>query len=161
MLTISHLTAGTAIATKVKNPKKIVILALISHYFFDALPHTEVGVIIKQQPFRYNWETIVGIFDTILGIVLVLFLIKKFSLNRKLVFLSAFFASLPDIFYVIFSRYLCLDNTLFFQIINYPHDFSHFETPKSWWIVGILTQVLIIVISYVLIRKWSLDGQKS
>lgn len=103
MILFVHLLSGAAIASLIKNPALAVILAFLSHYVLDFIPHNEYSI---NNLFNKNWRQSFPVFLKIMldfasGIILILI----FSQRTTIIFIAAFFAILPDGFSVINERY--------------------------------------------------------
>lgn len=77
---------GAAIAFKIHNPVLAVVLAFLSHYVLDFIPHIE-----------YDWKkSYFSFLKVILDFFIGILLISIFSDLRPVVFIASFFAILPD-----------------------------------------------------------------
>ena len=83
MILATHLLAGAAIATKIKNPLLALILAFFSNYLLDSLPHTEYSLknMEKHKWRKSAFDFLKVAFDLIFGISIILFLKETKSLN--------------------------------------------------------------------------------
>lgn len=138
MILFVHILAGGLIASVVKPLFLALILALMSHYFLDLIPHWQYSIEnIKAKNWRQAKKEFLCVFlDGFSASVLIFFL----SENIILSFAGAFFACLPDglhLLYRIFpnSRLLAKHHS-FHKIVNYANK----NTPAFW---GILTQTII------------------
>lgn len=86
MILLVHMLLGSLIGQKIANPFLAIILAFLSHYMLDFIPHIE-----------YKIKKVSVILDFICGIVLIFL----FSKNTFFIYLCAFFAILPDGFSVL------------------------------------------------------------
>ena len=94
MILLVHLLFGAAIGSAVKNIPLAIILAFLSHYFLDLLPHIEYPIenITNKQWQKAAPDILKVILDFSLGILLIII----FSKNYPIIYVCAFFAILPD-----------------------------------------------------------------
>ena len=93
MIFIAHALLGTLIGKSLNSLFLIAILAFLSHFILDALPHIDTGSFKKKEDYtRKEWTFVVV--DVILGLAFVFYFGIKFGLLP--VFVGAFFAILPD-----------------------------------------------------------------
>ncbi len=146
MILIVHILLGALIVLKVKPLFLALILALISHYFLDLLPHRDYSIdnIRKkdwQQAFRKEF---ILIFFDIFSAVVLIFLLSE---NVLLSFIGAFFSTLPDGLHLLYrirpNEFLRIHQQ-FHQKINWSEN----KTPLFW---GVLTQVIIVAITIYLL----------
>ena len=76
MILLAHLIFGAAIASKIHNPFLAVVLAFLSHYFLDFMPHTEYDIknihLIKGKQWRKIYPEILKVLlDFLSGILLI------------------------------------------------------------------------------------------
>jgi hypothetical protein len=94
MILFCHILVGAAIAVKLDMPCLSFLLAFLSHYVLDCLPHWEYSIysISSKQWRNTGKEFLKGIIDFLLGMLLVFALVK----NQPIIFIAALFAVLPD-----------------------------------------------------------------
>ncbi len=94
MILLVHMLFGVAVASKIQNPFFAIILAFLSHYLLDAIPHVEYSIKkIKSNKFKEAWPDLLKILiDLFLGSLLVWLL----SGREFIAFIIAFFAIIPD-----------------------------------------------------------------
>jgi len=147
MILTSHLLFGAMIASKIQNPFSVIILAFLSHYFLDFLPHNEYSIknIINKKWKKSLPDISKVILDMCAGGALVFFLSER----TPITFIAAFFAIVPD-------GILVLNSFFKNKALKYYNDFHskkiHFlkykKIPVFW---GILTQISVIIISVALL----------
>jgi len=148
MILLVHLLFGAAIGASIKNIILAIILAFLSHYFLDLLPHAEysVGSIRKSRWNRALPELLKILLDFSLGIVLIFI----FSKNYPIIYICAFFAILPDGFSVISNHFpneiSAIHNKLHLDKIHFLKN----KKISNFW--RILTQAAIVIISVILLR---------
>ncbi|PIZ88692.1 MAG: hypothetical protein COX90_03260 [Candidatus Nealsonbacteria bacterium CG_4_10_14_0_2_um_filter_38_17] len=99
MILATHLLAGAAIATKIKNPLLALILAFFSNYLLDSLPHTEYSLknMEKHKWRKSAFDFLKVAFDLIFGISIILFLKETKSLNDSEGFLFLLGNKVPEL----------------------------------------------------------------
>ncbi len=147
MLVTTHLIAGAAIGSLVGSLPLSIILAIISHYSFDLMPHFDQGVFKDKRKF-YFWAAV----DFIVG-GLALYLIFYLIDYQIGVLLAALAAILPDLIdstpYL--SNYLHRINIL--NKVYKFHEAIQKPGKKYQYSIGIIIQIVIIGISFVILIK--------
>jgi len=94
MILAPHLLLGATIALKVQNPVLAIILALLSHYLLDFIPHIEYNIknIKERQWHKAGPEIRNVLFDFLAGVLLIFFSTD----NTLFVYICAFVALIPD-----------------------------------------------------------------
>lgn len=132
MLGATHMIAGASIYKKVPYKIQGYILAFLSHFFLDAIPHHELSILL-------NYE---------LGILAGLFLlIVSWYIKDIRILLAAFLGAFPDINWILkWSTLLAKVHSFFHSTIFPPPYF-------------LMIEVLIIITSgIILLRKSSFNG---
>lgn len=148
MILTPHLLLGAAIASKIEYAPLAILLAFLSHYFLDLIPHIEYPIDnIEKKQWRKSLPDILRVFwDFSFGILLILI----FSNNQPIIFICAFFAVLPDGFS--FLNYF-LSNKILNIYNNVHHKKIHFLKNKKisvFWRIS--SQLLVIFISIFLLK---------
>ena len=146
MILLVHLISGAVIGQKILNTILAIILAFLSHYFLDSLPHVEYNIenITKKQ-----WSKILpNILNITLDFCIGILLISMFSDNRLIVYVCGLSAAAPDILTVLY--YLAPNRILkihygFHQKI---HFLKQIKISKFWRIVS---QTIVVIISITLL----------
>lgn len=162
MILTPHILTGVFVGSKVKNPLFGAILALISHYILDSLPHWEYKFIKNWRHFQKRKLSpsdlekiklsIIGSFKVIIDLSVGFFLIsliflyfKSFSLkNMIFIYIFAFLSIIPDI--LIFLYWLMPKN--YFLKKHYKfHYLIHFPKKKNLKIqkFGFLIELILII----------------
>lgn len=146
MILLPHMLAGAALANLWPNNYWVILLALISHFLMDVIPHWEyldIGFSIKKAIPKI-------VLDLFVGLLLVYFS-AGFS---WWVLMSVFFSLLPDGFILLYalrksSRYL----RVYFDFNHYWHFilWSAEKQKQMWFGWKILSQAAVIVISIIII----------
>ncbi len=76
MVLTSHILAGAAIATRINNPILGFVLAFLSHYFLDFIPHREYLIKnVKEKQWSKSYFDFLKIaLDISLGVLIIIFL---------------------------------------------------------------------------------------
>lgn len=147
MIATVHLLAGAVIGLLVPDKETIVVLALLSHYLLDLLPHIDPGTFTsKKLPFTWT-QLIILITDgvAVAAIALLFYFTHK---NWTPLLLGGIVALLPDVLMPV-EHYWLMDPLRRF------HDMFHWE-PKlarqwSWYIIGLITPAVIAAASALII----------
>jgi hypothetical protein len=149
MILTPHMLLGAVIASKIEYTPLAIIMAFLSHYFLDLIPHIEYPIDnIENKQWKKSLPDILRVLlDFSFGILLILI----FSNNQPAVFICVFSAILPDGFS--FLKYFFTNKIL--KIHNNIHQNKiHFLKTKKFSIFWrILSQILVIFISIVLLSN--------
>ncbi|MBI3631686.1 MAG: hypothetical protein HY219_02370 [Candidatus Staskawiczbacteria bacterium] len=148
MILSAHLLLGAAIASKIKYVPMAIILALLSHYFLDLIPHIEYSIKnIKEKQWRKSAPDIARVFlDFLFGMLLVLI----FSNNQPLIYVCAIVALIPDSLTVISSIFPNKALSMHDEIHTEKIHFLKYKKISVFW--RIFSQVLAIIISVILLK---------
>lgn len=142
MILAIHLLTGAAIVLKIKFLPLALLLAFLSHYLLDSLPHWEYSIEnIKERKWKNSFREFLKIaLDLSLGVFLVFLFSEKFSLAL----LGGLTATLADSFTflsLIFSHRLLEIGEVFHQKFHFPKN----KKISPLW--GILAQIIIIFLA--------------
>ena len=127
MILICHLLFGAAIVTKIKFLPLAFLLAFLSHYFLDLIPHADYHIRnIKGKKWRKSLPDFLKI---ILDLSLGLFLISIFSKNQSIIFTGAFLAILSDGFN--FLNFIFPTNRILKIHYNFHRKIHFFKNPEE------------------------------
>lgn len=148
MILLIHMLFGAAVGSLIKSPPLAIILAFLSHYLLDLIPHKDYYL----KDINKKWGILrSNILKILLDLCLGILFIFLFSHPPKLViYVYAFFAILPDGFTVlnnIFSNKVLSSHNLFHEKIHFLKDK---KIPKPWRIIN---QIIIVVISIYLLNR--------
>jgi hypothetical protein len=94
MILLVHLLFGAAVGSTIKNVPLAIILAFLSHYLLDFIPHADYPL---ENTENKRWITLLpNILKIALDFCLGILLILIFSKNQPIIYICAFFAILPD-----------------------------------------------------------------
>lgn len=148
MVLIAHLLLGATIGSLVNNAPLAIILAFLSHYFLDALPHIEypIGNIKKKQWKNCKPDFISVALDFYLGITLIFI----FSHNSPIIYSCAVVATIPDglslLNLVVKNKILKIHAVFHKQLIHF------LENKKISFFWRISSQVLAVIVSIILLK---------
>ena len=148
MILLVHLLFGAAIGAAVKNIPLAIILAFLSHYLLDSIPHVD-GYPVKITQTRQWYKMLVNILAVTLDFCLGILLILIFSKNQPIIYICALLAVVPDGFYVLND----LIPNKFLKNHDLLHEKIHFLQDKKiskFW--RITNQVVVVVISIILLH---------
>ena len=155
MILSIHAITGAVLASNSDNFGQIVVLGVASHYFLDSIPHVEYKIEnIKNGNLKMAAKEFSKIlFDLLLGLVVILFIIQDQSFNQSIFILTgSFFALLPDGLYFIDCLIKNKDRNIFTKFLK-NHTVFHKKTHSvvSKKTITIPSQIVIILILIYLI----------
>lgn len=148
MILIPHLLLGAAVASKIQYLPAALLMAFLSHYLLDLIPHIEYSIdnIVKKQWQKSLPDILRVLLDFSFGILLILI----FSDNQPITYIGAFVALIPDSLTIISSLFpnkvLSLHDYLHTQKVH----FLKYKKISTFW--RILSQLLVIIISIILLK---------
>jgi len=146
MILFVHMLLGAAIGSSIKNIWLAIILAFLSHYLLDLIPHVDYSL---KNVDKKGWITIPSnIFKISLDLFLGILLIFLFSKNQPVIYICAFFAILPDGFTVLNS---VLPNNILKSHLKFHTEKIHFLKNKKislFW--RIFSQAVVVIASILL-----------
>ena len=175
-----HAVAGAAVANQFQNKLIAWVLAFLSHFILDAIPHREYSLENVKYGFKskkFRKLALKILIDLLLGFILIIIFTKQRSnLSQNLI--GGFCALIPDgltLLWVIikddnlskfFNRQRAIKNDFkpfnkFFQILDNLlgkfyyncHNILHWlKKPPLFW--GIFSQVFILIISIFSLINW-------
>lgn len=138
MVLTVHLLTGAALASKIQPAPLALVLAFLSHYFLDFLPHPDYSIKnIKKKRWNKSYSEFLKVGVDICFGVLLIFI---FSKNQPIIYAGAFSAILADGFTLlglIFSNNFLRHNDNFHEKI---HFLKHKKISPFW---GIFSQVAV------------------
>ena len=148
MILLVHIIFGAAVGYSVKNIPLAILLAFLSHYFLDLIPHADYSL---KDTHKKGWIFLLpNILKISLDLLSGLLLIFIFSKNQPIIYICAFLAILPDGLTV-------LNNIIPNKILEIHRKFHiekvHFLMNKKisvFW--RILSEIAVVIISIFLLR---------
>lgn len=147
MIFIPHLLLGAAIGSIIKYPLLAIILAFLSHYILDFLPHTDYTIsnIKKKQWKKTGSEFSIILFDIIISLITIAII----SSNQPIIYICALFAILPD---GLTALGLFIKNKFLHYQINFHrkevHYFKEKKIPNFW---RTFSQIFITIVAVILL----------
>lgn len=151
MILTPHLIIGAVIAAKISYWPLAIVLAFLSHYFLDFLPHAEYLIKnIKAKRWKKSGPDFLKLMlDLIIGSIFVILIHQITGKNYLILFTAALSAILPDILTVL--SWMFTNNIILKKHFNL-HQKIHFprnkKLPCCW---GILTQIAVIIFGFFLL----------
>lgn len=151
MILTPHLLLGAVIASRIEYIPLAIILAFLSHYLLDLIPHIEYSIEnIEKKQWQKSLPDFLKVFlDFSLGILLILIFSNPPAGGQPIIFICVFFAILPD--------GLTLLNYFFSNKILKIHRYIHHKkihflrNKKISFHWRVLSQLLVVFISILLL----------
>lgn len=148
---IVHFLAGATIGILVPDIKTMILVAFISHYILDFIPHIDPETFAaKERPY-----SIIQKIGLTVDIILVLafttslFLVQNKSAN---IFIGAIAALLPDLLSP-------LESYSVFAPLHKIHRFFHWDERRAkywdWYIAGLISPILVSVICVAILARYA------
>jgi uncharacterized protein YacL len=148
MILLTHLLVGAVIGSKIGYFWIAIVLALLSHYLLDSLPHIEYPIENIQNN---QWQKTFPEFLTVaLDLFLGLLIIFLLSSNSFKIYICAFIALIPD--GLTFLIFFLKNNVLLKKHSDFHRGKIHFFKNKkisTFW--RFLTQIIITLLSIFLL----------
>ncbi len=145
MLLTPHTLVGASIGASTNNVSLIIILAFLSHFILDAIPHFDWGTWHNYDSnFKLEKKDyILLVTDVSTAGILLFWVWTKWDYNIYIV-LGAFSAVLVDLIDNVPFWKRWMRQTSFGRFIHKIHTFVHYKIKPKYWYWGVITQVLII-----------------
>lgn len=151
MLLTPHAMVGAAIGASTDNLVYIIILAFMSHFILDALPHFDWGTWHGYKEFELERKDYVMAGIDIAMVLIFTYYLWHNTYDNKLL-IGAFFAILPDLFDNVPFWKDTLRKYAPFKHLHSLHKLIHFQIKEKYWIWGILTQITIILLALIILK---------
>jgi hypothetical protein len=147
MLATPHILTGAIIGILLSSIPAIIVIAFLSHFVLDAIPHTEVSTFrpieLRNDPRSVkSIDYVVVAIDIILGIGIVIYLLTRRE-NFLLPMVGIFFAEIIDIDNLPWWQYHISRLPIVKQLSHF-HSWIHFDLKTKYWLVGVIVQLIII-----------------
>jgi len=149
MIYTSHIIVGSAIGYSTEKSPIAFAGGLVSHHLLDSVPHLDPGAFSKNEGDVFKPASLLFIaVDLTIGTI-AFYYIWKFSGFNVSVFWGALGAVLPDV--VDNGPWRAIRKLPIFKQYHQLHHSLHSTVTKKNWLLGVITQVIIIVIALTLI----------
>jgi hypothetical protein len=159
MLWLPHSNLAVAVTKKLRLevPWLIFLTSWLMHYLGDAIPHTEPSTfrLLMLGHSEFYWTVAISLF--LLDILLIfcwIVLLQKAGVWKSIYWWVLAGAFVPDL----------LDNTPIitnylhqfglFKALSWFHDQAHFNIDAKYWIIGVATQLIVIIGGSWIIIRW-------
>jgi len=149
MLSTPHILVGGAIGSRIKWPYIALPIAFASHYALDTVPHIDtISVLGYSCP-----QTLpLGVADAVFGFGVLLALV--WGRKRAIwMLLCGFAAILVDVIMLFYGSVPLLRETPGVKAICAFHVFAGRSIPTSQWVLGMTTQVAVVIAAVVILRR--------
>jgi len=160
MILLAHMLFGAAIGAQIKYAPWAIILAFLGHYFLDIFPHIEYldGVEdsikkLKIRAWQKNMSTAAKVLiDFCLGLFIITLFSRPLAGGQLIIYVCALVAIVPDGMTVLHSLFpnLGLEGHHYIHSTKIHYLTKQKKFPVFW---RIATQVLVVVISFLLLRQ--------
>ncbi len=151
MILIPHLVIGAAIAAKFNSFPLIIILAILSHYLLDTLPHVDYSIVnIKKGEWGKSREDILKILiDIAIGVIFISIIQSLTHASPIKLAVGAFFGALPDLLTLLSFKFrrskILIAHSSF-------HSKIHFLEEKKYPLyLRISTQAFVVLLGFLAI----------
>lgn len=152
MLLTPHTFVGIAIGASIQNPYLAAILALLSHFAGDKVPHWDFYSNAPKQDRVKGWRPLAVMADLIAGVALglittcyALWVLHDRSLAMS-IFVCGVLSVLPDAFE---GPYIFMDKEpKLFSYLTKAQRFMQWQAPLPW---GLLTQLVVMLTAGIII----------
>ncbi len=138
MTSISHALIGASIAAKVGNPYLTGVLALVTHFVCDAIPHWDLGTNWRSR--RRLVTGLMAIAETLFAIIFT-YLIFRNLVKPTILLMAIFFSLVPDWAEVPYYILLPQPPKIFYWIYK-AQSLVHSKLNHP---AGIITQALVVI----------------
>ncbi len=147
MIIIAHILLGALIGKALNNLFLAIVLAFISHFILDALPHWDVGSFKRRNEFdKRDWLIVFA--DLVIGAVLTIYFAIIFE--SWSIVAVAFFSILPDL--IDNGSWLFnIHKKPFFKQFNELHEALSFEITEEMLWLGVLVELAVIAAVFAVI----------
>jgi hypothetical protein len=145
MILFVHILIGAVIALNINFLPLGLILAFLSHYILDALPHWDYSIKnIKERNWRYSLVDFLKVFlDMFFGFLLIFLLSKNFILA----FIGGFLGILQDGFNFLTIVFPKKSPSILFSVVNFSKRIHFPENKKNPLFLGIFIELSVTIIA--------------
>lgn len=146
MLSITHIAAGTAVASLLPHPAIFIPTAFALHFVGDALPHWDCGVGLENKTKSKKAAVLQELLELSLSVLFVWVTYMHSDISTLYLFLAGIAAILPDLIAAP-ANFLHIKISLL-NPINKFHDKFHSSTSNM--IIGLTPQLIFLFGVYLL-----------
>jgi hypothetical protein len=151
MYIVPHSAVGVVIAKYFGKGKSLVVfvLAWVSHYVLDALPHTEVSTFLETSDELITVtreELLVFGFDLALAVIIV-WILKKLKWWKSYYWWGVIGAMLPDILDNIPKVNVWLRQFHPFDWLHQLHQWAHIDMSVNLWMLGVILPIVVVALA--------------
>ena len=143
MIFLAHALLGTLIGKSFSNLLLIAVLAFISHFILDALPHLDTGSFKKSRDENTLRDWLFILFDVLVGVAFVIYFALK--LASWPIIVGGFFAVLPDVIDG-FAWLFKLERKPFFKQFHLWHEQIGFKLTYDLVWLGLFVEIFVILV---------------
>ena len=149
MLLTPHAMVGAAIGASTDNLVYIIILAMLSHFILDAIPHFDWGTWHNYEEFKLEAKDylLLGL-DAIMVLILTYWVWDNLGRNNYIL-VGEFFAVLVDLLFNVPFWKNITQKIPILRNVEWLHDKIHSRLKMKYWYVGVITQILILLIAFI------------
>ena len=151
MFIVPHAAVGASIAKHFGKGKSLVVfvLAWVSHYVLDALPHTEVSTFLetsKELITVTREELAVFGIDLALAVVIV-WILKKLGWWKPFYWWGVVGAMMPDILDNVPRVNVWLRQFHPFDWLHQLHQWAHINMSVNLWVLGVILPIVVVALA--------------
>lgn len=141
MIVLAHFLIGALIGKSLESFLLIAVLAFISHFLLDAIPHLDQGSFKKREDWKAGTWFLVFI-DVVIGAGFALYFALQFEFWP--IAIGAAFAVLPDVINNLAWMFGWLRKP-FFKQFHEIHDKIGFKLTRELLWLGVILEVVVIL----------------
>jgi len=153
MLLTPHALVGGAIGASTDNLVYIIVLAIMSHFVLDMVPHFDWGTWHDKKDFQLETKDYLLLAGDVALLLILSSLLWDNITNNPNIVIGAFFAVLVDLIDNVPFWKDYLRKLPFFGKLHKFHEAIHFRLKMKYWYWGVITQVLVIALAIFVILK--------
>ena len=151
MLLTPHAMVGAAIGASTDNLTYIIILAFLSHFILDIIPHFDWGTWHDNKDFKLEIKDYLLVATDVVTLLIFTIILWDNINTNYYIFAGMFFAVLVDlIFNVPFWKKFTISAPIL-KYIQLVHQKLHFRLKKKYWYIGVITQIIIIFFAFYIV----------
>lgn len=153
MILTPHILAGAAIGSQINDPFLVALVAFVSHFVLDFIPHPEeynIDNLKIKRINKYFIKDLAKVFVDFVAGFLIVFYFSRDSYNFSNILIGAFFGALPDGLQFLSFQF----NFKFLQILQKFHIRIHFFKDRSVpQIIKFSSQIVITLLALLILSS--------